>query len=237
MNLTTCSIAAVTAVLVVCPVAWGATKSDLETASLAFEQSALRLGDSDERPSRPIKWTTPIFYVATNAAGSPTLERLAWAAAQRIAAIAGVPIEEVPNGDSRANFFVILTENEAPAAPGQAGAQTCYARQWWKGWKLTKVELYMNFKNFSRIDRCAIHEVLHNFGFMSHPHGADSILSYVFNRRDLTALDKQLIETLYDPRMTPGLPRADAAKLGCRILGGKIGASAPDIEALCQNRR
>lgn len=225
------------AMVAACSAASADTKSELLAASHAFEQSALRLGDSDERLSRPIKWTTPIFYVATNASGSPTLERLAWAAARRIAAIAGVPIEEVLNGDGRANFFVILTENEAPAMPGQAGAQTCYALQWWKAWKLTKVELYINFKNFSRIDRCAIHEVLHNFGFMSHPHGADSILSYVFNRRDLTALDKQLIETLYDPRMTPGLPRADAAKLGCRIMAAKIGAVASDIEAVCSARR
>jgi hypothetical protein len=102
---------------------------------------------------------------------------------------------------------------------------------------MSKVELNLNFANIRRIDRCVVHEALHGFGFNSHPHSADSILSYVYNRSDLTLLDRHLIETLYDRRLRPGMPRTDAAKQACRILGEKMTASAADIEAVCPLRK
>jgi hypothetical protein len=50
---------------------------------------------------------------------------------------------------------------------------------------------------------------LHTLGSSSHPHAAASVLSYVYKaQRALTPLDLNLIHTLYDPRMTPGLQPA-----------------------------
>ena len=46
---------------------------------------------------------------------------------------------------------------------------------------------------------------MHSFGFLSHPHAAPSVLSYVNKgQRSLTPLDADLIHTLYDPRLTAG---------------------------------
>ncbi len=225
------------AILAAPSLAMGDARDDLKNAAQAFEQGALRQQDSDERPTGVVRWEQPIFYAAANASGSSNIERGAYLAVQRIASIAGIAFEEIPSADARANVRGILTDGEAPALPGQAGARTCYSKTWWKSYRITKVELYINFNNIGRIDRCAIHEALHGFGFHSHPHGADSILSYVYNRRDLTKLDEFLIRTLYDRRLSPGMARLVAAKTACRILGEKMSASVADIDAVCAERK
>lgn len=232
------AVAVLSVGLLVTPrVALGDARDDLTNAAQAFEQAALRLQDSDDRPRGVVRWAQPIFYAATNPSASSSIERAAYAAVKRIAAIAGVAVEEVAAADPRANYRVIMTDNEAPAAPGQAGARTCYSQTAWKAFAITKVDLYINFNSIRRIDRCLIHEALHGFGFQSHPHSGDSILSYVYNRSDLTTLDRLLIETLYDRRLTLGMPRAVAAKTACRILGEKMSTPAADIEAVCSQRK
>ncbi len=217
--------------------ALGDARGDLGTAALAFEQAALRLQDSDARPKDIVRWTQPIYYAGQNASASPGIERKTLAAVKRIAAIAGVALEEVVSSDPRVNLRVFLTDHEAPATPGQAGVQTCYSLVSWKAFAITLVDLYISFSQIGQIDRCVVHEALHGFGFQSHPHSGDSILSYVYNRSDLTVLDRLLIETLYDRRLSPGMPRAAAAKAACRILGEKMSTPAADIEEVCSQRK
>jgi hypothetical protein len=207
-------------------------RDELAGAAQAFEQAVLRLQDSDDKPRGVVRWDGPIFYTARNAQASSTIEAMAFAAVGRIAEIAHLPVERVAPDDPRANTIVVLTDNES-----SSGLRTCFAQPSWKNWRMTKVELNLNFANIRRIDRCVVHEALHGFGFNSHPHSADSILSYVYNRSDLTLLDRHLIETFYDRRLRPGMPRTDAAKQACRILGEKMTASAADIEAVCPLRK
>ena len=79
---------------------------------------------------------------------------------------------------------------------------------------------------------------MHSFGFLSHPHAAPSVLSYVNKgQRSLTPLDSDLIHTLYDPRLTAGVMPAAASQLACRILAERMKSSGPDIEAVCCDRR
>jgi hypothetical protein len=120
---------------------------------------------------------------------------------------------------------------------GQSG--DCSANGWWdKNRVLYKGELRINPVRIRDIDRCAIHEPMHAFGFFSHPHGAFSVLSYVYKaQRTLTPLDKHLIHTLYDGRLTAGMPPAAASQLACRILGERLGTPVGDIEAVCRDRK
>jgi hypothetical protein len=212
-------------------------RADLAAAAQAFEQAALRIQDSDDKPRGVVRWAQPIVYAVRNAYASPTVEREAFAAVQRIAGIAGLSVQQADSADPRANYLVIFTDNEAPAMPGQAGSRTCFSRSSWKGGQMTKVELNLNFANIRLMQRCVVHEALHGFGFNSHPHSADSLLSYVYGRSDLTTLDIRMIETLYDRRLRPGMPRPEAAKQACRILGEKMNTPASDIEAVCPLRR
>lgn len=88
------------------------------------------------------------------------------------------------------------------------------------------------------VDRCAIHEPMHTLGFNSHPHGAQSVLSYVYKaQRTLTPLDRLLIRTLYDGRLAPGTALAPASQLACRILGERMAAPVVDIDAVCRDRK
>jgi hypothetical protein len=56
-------------------------------------------------------------------------------------------------------------------------------------------------------------------------------------RRALTALDRHLIRTVYDPRLAPNLAAQPASQLACRILGERLAVSGADIEAVCSARK
>ena len=78
---------------------------------------------------------------------------------------------------------------------------------------------------------------LNVFGFLSHPHAADSVLSYVQNaQRRLTALNVHLIHVLYDPRLAAGTPAGPASQQACRLLGERMRSAAADIDAVCSKR-
>ena len=115
----------------------------------------------------------------------------------------------------------------------------CFGSAWWdKSKVIYRGELRLNPTRIKDFDRCAIHEPMHSFGFLSHPHAAPSVLSYVNKaQRTLTPLDADLIHTLYDSRLTAGMVPAAASQLACRILAERMKSAGPDIEAVCRNRR
>jgi hypothetical protein len=154
------------------------------------------------------------------------------ATVRNIAAIAGLPMEEVESDDKRVNVVSKFNDNETAG-----GVQTCFA-QWVRrpDGVIQQVEININFRNWQRIDRCIAHEALHGFGFQSHPHSADSVLSYVSGRSKLTRVDRLLLQALYDRRLRPGTAPEEASRIACRLLAEKIGAALPDIHAVCDSR-
>src|SRR5262249_8137257 len=88
-----------------------------------------------------------------------------------------------------------------------------------------------------QIDNCIIHEALHAFGFPSHPHGADSVLSYVYKRTALTTLDVILIKALYDPELRPGLAPLQASVQACQILARMMASREQDTREICDAGR
>ena len=221
------------AVLLVLPSASLAddVRGELVTAARAFDESALRLGDDNARPTGVRKWTVAIALRFANASRAPGLVEPTRKAIQSIAG--QTPDIAVADGAvDAANFIVSFDENEA--ASGKAG---CQANVSSKSGAISRSELKINPAFGSAIDGCIIHEALHAFGFLSHPHGADSVLSYVYRRRALTPLDIHLIRTLYDSRLKPGMKPAAASRLACRILGERLQATAGDIDTVCRDRK
>lgn len=209
------------------------TRDDLAVAARAFDEGALRADDDNGKPRPVRKWTGPIRLAFRNAGMAPGLVGPTRGAIRTIAAETGsVTVGDVESKDPGANYVVVFDENESVQ-----GKQNCYAHAWWQAWSITRAELKINPASGSTIDICLIHEALHSFGFLSHPHGADSVLSYVYKRRALTPVDLHLIHTLYDSRMTIGLQPAPASQLACRILGERMGSSAADIAAVCTGRK
>ena len=206
-------------------------RGELTTAARAFDESALRLGDDNTKATGVRKWNVAIALRFANASRAPGLVEPTRKAIQVIAgqtpdiAVADAVVDE-------ANFVVRFDENES--ASGKNG---CHANVSSKSWAISRSELKINPAFGASIDGCIIHEAMHAFGFLSHPHGADSVLSYVYRRRALTPLDIHLIRTLYDPRLKPGTKPAAASQLACRILGERLQATASDIDTVCRDRK
>src|SRR5471032_2176841 len=208
------------------------TRDDLATAARAFDEGALRRDDDNAKATPIRKRMGPIHLTFRNPGMAPGLVEPTRRAVQRIAAEAAITVEDVAADNPSADFIVGFDENESPS-----GKRNCLALTWWKAWAINRNELKINHAYAGGIDGCIIHESMHAFGFNSHPHGGDSVLSYVYKRSSLTPLDIHLIHTLYDPRMTIGLKPAPASQLACRILGERLGSSADDVTAVCTDRK
>jgi hypothetical protein len=217
--------------LLLLPIAARAQSRDaLIEAARAFDEGALRANDDNAKPMRVRKWTSPIRLAFRTPGAAPGLVRPTGNAIRAIAAEAGVIVLDVAIGDSP-NFAVSFDENES------SGQRNCFSQSWSKKGGIYRADLKVNPAYASSIDACIIHEAMHAFGFISHPHAADSVLSYGYRRRALTALDRHLIRTLYDPRLAPNLAAQPASQLACRILGERLAVSGADIEAVCSARK
>ena len=210
------------------------SREKLAEAARAFDESALRSNDDNTKPMPVRKWMTPIRLAFANPGAAPGLVDIAGRGIKTIAAEAGVVVIDVAANDSTANFVVQFDEN---GLNGKSGY--CFGSAWWdKSKVIYRGELRLNPTRIKDFDRCAIHEPMHSFGFLSHPHAAPSVLSYVNKaQRTLTPLDSDLIHTLYDPRLTAGMVPAAASQLACRILAERMKSAGPDIEAVCRNRQ
>jgi len=208
------------------------TRRDLVNAAHAFDDSALRLDDNNAKPANVRKWTSPIKVAFTNPGRGSSLVEPARRALRQIAEQANIAVVDVEPNDVSVNFTVTFDENESAQ-----GKRNCFTRIWWHGNSAVyRGELKINPAS-SNLDNCIIHETLHAFGFISHPHSADSVLSYVYKRPTLTPLDVNLIRTLYDPRLTLGMKPAPASQLACRLLGERMKAAQADIDAVCADRK
>jgi hypothetical protein len=214
-------------------IAAGQSRVALVDAARAFDEAALRRQDDNAKPMPIRKWMGPIKLAFANPGASAALVEISRRGVGTLAGEAGIEVIEIAAPGPAANYIVYFDEN---GTRGQAG--DCSGNGWWNNWVINKGELRINPARMRDIERCAIHEPMHTLGFFSHPHAALSVLSYVYKaQRTLTPLDKHLIHTLYDPRLTPGMKPAPASELACRILGERMAAAAADIEAVCRDRK
>jgi hypothetical protein len=221
------------ALLVVSCTASAQSRQALADAARAFDESALRADDSNTKPMLVRKWMAPVRLSFANASAAFGLVEPSRQGIKTIAAEAGISVVDLADRDPSANFVVYFDEN---GLNGRSGY--CFgSAKWDKAKVITRGELRLNPTRIRDFDRCAIHEPMHSFGFLSHPHAAESVLSYVFKaQRTLTELDRYLIRTLYDPQLAPGTSGAAASQMACRILAKWLKSTTADAEAVCGNR-
>jgi hypothetical protein len=209
------------------------SREALADAARAFDESALRANDDNAKPMPIRKWADPVRLVFVNTGAAPGLVEESRRGVKTIAAEANIAVVDLPDNDPTGNFTILFDENGLRGRSGD-----CSANGWWrKDRVIYKGELRLNPMRIRDFDRCAIHEPMHAFGFFSHPHAADSVLSYVQKaQRRLTALDVHLIHVLYDARLAPGTPAGPASRQACRLLGERMRSAAADIEAVCSQR-
>ncbi|HJQ57131.1 MAG TPA: DUF2927 domain-containing protein [Vineibacter sp.] len=206
-------------------------RGDLSAALLmtarAFDEAALRVNDTT--PADLVRWTQPIFVAIDPGTELRPHAPQIIAAVNRLGAIAGVVVFPVAADDPRRNFLL------RPADP--AGRAACRAAVSSQAGHIVRVEIELFLNGRASLERCINHEILHGFGFRSHPHGAPSILSYrAAEVAQITPTDRLLLETLYDPRLQPGMKVADAALAACTLIGDRLGLGREAVESACANR-
>lgn len=208
--------------------AWAGPRDDLEAIAQAFEETALRVRDAE--PAAVVKWSTPLRYVIHNNGAPPDMEQQARRAIAETAALARVAASEVTPADPAPNFVVRL-ENSAASS-----GQPCRAEMQSTNGRMTRVDVFMNVHRFRGVGHCITHEVMHGFGFRSHPRTADSILARGAARLDYTPTDKMLIRVLYDRRLGNNMETSAAARVACRVLAENLGISRWQAEPVCARR-
>jgi len=219
------------------PPAAAQSRDALADAARAFDEAALREKDDNSKPFAAHKWVTPIVFFFENPNQMPNLVAPTQRAVKEEAEMAGIPVTFAGRGDDAAiNYRVLFDENGLRI--NLDSTTSCFTNTWWKDYRIYKAELRLNPKRVLAFERCVYHEVMQSMGFPSHPHAAVSILSYAqMGLRALTPLDRNLIGTLYDARMQPGTKSTAASRLGCRILGERMGSSTADVEGVCRDRK
>jgi len=208
----------------------GPGRLSLDGVARAFDDAALRVNTAPA--SELARWTGPIYLAIADDAGMSAIAADAEAAVRALAVIAQVSVTRVAWRDARANFLV------RPGSGNGAGKSPCRSTvDWTDAGRMVRAEIYVNLEIPGRITRCLNHEAMHSFGFRAHAHAALSVLSYTYaTQADLTAVDRIMLETLYDRRLKPGMTVAAAAPIACAIIAEKIGASAADTATACPGR-
>ncbi len=175
-----------------------------------------------------VKWDKPIVYRLDGMTHKPAMRDYAVKALQKQAAIAGLEVREATAYDP-ANYTIVFGDVDVfVMANGRKAG--CYMRPIYdyRSGKMISAELRINLSSRD-VERCIVHEVLHGFGLLNHPHKLHSVLSYytvafVF---DLTEPDEVLLRTLYDPRIKAGMSRLPALLAADGIIEEKRRALNP----------
>lgn len=160
------------------------------------------------------------------------LSALAW--------LTGAKTEDVERNEAAANLIVnfvprfqLANPELADVDPGllkRVAAQGgCYFLSWpdvETGTQIVKVVIVVNAElPMARKDHCVLEELTQSLGF---PNDLKTAWPSIFsdNRsvlrddrvRELSRPDRIVIRALYDPRLTPGMPRAEALKVARRVI-------------------
>jgi hypothetical protein len=180
-----------------------------------FDELVLHRSGDDSKSGQVRKWVAPI---RVRLIGTQTgfYGPNAVAALRRIAAIAGVAVEEVPEDSTNANYTMEFMDTAFLMAAGRLASCVANTRTDTEG-RILAVHLQLNYRNPLGMQRCADHEIGHSFGF-GHSHVADSVMSYASGRSTMTPLDHVILRALYDKRLPVGTGRLPALEQVKSIL-------------------
>ena len=224
--------AVLAAVAAVFCTASAATPEESERVTMlmkAFDQAALLRDDGTSGIVR--RWAEPIRPRMLNTFGHDWDEH-ALRYLREQAVPVGLSVEPAPAGAEGNMVFEFV---ELPFLMAGGSRVGCLAHSSWAtaSGKFLRATLTINrnWRDLEDLKRCIRHEILHALGLLGHPHFADSILSYSSGRRDLTEVDRTLLNVLYDPRLKGGFYRLPAL-LAARavILEAVLGERAKAVD-------
>lgn len=194
-------------------------EKDVEAYLQTFYEAALWTGNG-QQPGSIVKWTQPIRVRMTGPMSGSyadmVIERL-----RQLTDIAGLELTVLPANKTDENFLVEFVDTTQLIVGGQA-TNTCISTWRTNESGFTHAQLIINLNATFRLRRCITHESMHAMGFTGHPHASDSVLSYVYQREDLSPVDKMSLRVLYDQRLKPGTFQLAAMALARDILVDKL---------------
>ena len=203
----------------------------LEQATGAFDAAALRV--NDYAAADVARWTGPIYLAIAGYSGMSSVAPEIEAAVRDVARLAKVPVHRVEWSDPRINVRFRPSAGDV----GSASTWPCRTSLSWGHGALQHADVTVNLANEGRITRCINHEIMHVFGLRSHAHAAASVLSYTHsNNTRPSAIDRLMIETLYDSRLSPGTSAISATRIACSIMADKLGVSQSERSRQCRGR-
>ncbi len=167
-------------------------------------------GDMVSESGYLAKWESPIT-VAVLAGGNPENVALAKESLAELAKLGGLELEWAEHGASNVELEIYFSEKRQFVINGNQLA-TCYANTGGApDGRLTAASVHISIAGDGdwRTD-CLTHELLHALGWRGHTHRIRSAISYAHGETELTKWDRMMMRALYDPRLPPGISKADA---------------------------
>lgn len=165
-----------------------------------------------------VKWTKPVrvsFFEGDNPENAESARKML----DEFSDLTGIEIIWLKANDESANFRLFFSDEPDFVINGNEQA-TCYTSS--RGGKrgdVQNVRVYIGRDLEEETPRdCLAHETLHAFGWRGHTHRIRSAISYVHGENELTRWDRVMLRAHYDPRLKPGIPKADALPLARTIL-------------------
>jgi hypothetical protein len=202
----------------------------LDAAAFWASKEDTSYGGSYNPTGFVIKWMNDIRYRTDGFTYNAKAIESAIGTLRRQAEIAGVAARQVQSAND-ANFTLVFENVDVFRIGSVERRANCYmnARYDEGTGRMTSATLHINMAKPNDIDRCIVHEILHGFGLLNHPHRLHSVLSYYTQRiaHDLTEADIVMLQTLYDPRLKPGMRRLQALQVADSIIEEKRRALNP----------
>lgn len=192
-----------------------ASETKLEEALSFFSEAAL-WNASGAEPATPrsgiVRWNTPIraFFQSST---TSSVRRDAMEALKELSDISGHPLEIVESPEKANMVMEFLQDYQRPAGVQSAGCMTRYG---------TPIIVSIRLNQSS----CIRHEYLHAYGFRSHPHEFNSVLSYTrqaSTRLNLTDIDVLALRALYRGKVTSGMYHLPALVAARQYMAEELG--------------
>jgi hypothetical protein len=194
-----------------------------------FEQGALANELNGERPVT--RWSGAIDIAVRGDAGTTWLPRVQ-EIADELSALTGRPIavddDPLQAGDidvyvtNRAGYWPFFVE---PADGSRDKPFTCIALPATVNGEMRGSKIHINAGVMSPdgVGACLLEEIFQSMGFFGETPGhPETVLDDDIGYRELGAMDRLLLRTLYDPRLSAGMDRDQALPLVRQILAEQL---------------
>ncbi|MBE9554855.1 MAG: DUF2927 domain-containing protein [Proteobacteria bacterium] len=156
------------------------------------------------------KWESPVT-VAVVEGDTPENVAATMEILSELAGLSGLELEWAERGADGIKLEIHFSDKREFVINGNQ-LTTCYARTGdAPDGRLSSAGIYIGVTGEGEWrTSCLTHELLHALGWRGHTHRIRSAISYAHGESELTKWDRLMMRALYDPRLPPGISKADA---------------------------